>query len=336
MCVFVQKQTLLLPNPWLPTQTSPPSPQTNCPNSWPPADKMTDGMWRLPDLNRQAKTDLYALKSRPQSVSSSSTVIFLEDILAWEESVSERWPWCLVLGENKVDKQGIEALYSFSTLTPQVISSLYRLFPLLCWPLLLLFIHSFILSCYCFLFAVIFLSFSCLAWLLSSFHSPCLLMCISFLRFHSPLFLTHLCSDVFLPPSLPFFMSFWPRSNFPNWLSGSLIILRHSCCRLFYLSACRHPNPLISKHPSSAHGASQQPTAFPAHYFTVHTDGPSTSSRLAKHRLTLRAAQVKDPMKQSSGTLTDQRNFEFVQLSTPDSIASVWWWSAFWLLAWIK
>lgn len=56
------------------TQTSLPSPQTNCPYSCPPADKMTDGMWRLSDLNKQAKTSWYALKTRPQSVFSSSTV----------------------------------------------------------------------------------------------------------------------------------------------------------------------------------------------------------------------------------------------------------------------
>lgn len=35
---------------------------------------------------------------------------------------------------------------------------------------------------------------------------------------HSPLFSS-------LSLRLPFFMSFWPRSHFPNWLSGSLIIL---------------------------------------------------------------------------------------------------------------
>lgn len=112
------------------------------------------------------------------------------------------------------------------------------------------------------------------------------------------------------------FMSFWPRSHFPNWLSGSLIILRHPCCRLFYLSACRHPNPLISKHPSSAHTASQQPTAFPVYFSTVHTDGPSTSSRQARHRVTLRAAQVKDPVEYSSGTPTDRNISETVQPSS--------------------
>lgn len=82
--------------------------------------------------------------------------------------------------------------------------------------------------------------------------------------------------DAPLPPvpCLRSFMSFWPRSRFPNWLSGSLIILRHPCCRLLYRSACRRPNPLISKHPSSAHTASQQPAAFTVFSSTVHTDGP--------------------------------------------------------------
>lgn len=65
-----------------------------------------------------------------------------------------------------------------------------------------------------------------------------------------------------VPIACSFFVFFWPQSHFPNWLSGSLIIPRHPCCRLFYLSACRHPNPLISKYPSSAHIALQQPTAF--------------------------------------------------------------------------
>lgn len=141
-----------------------------------------------------------------------------------------------------------------------------------------------------------------------------LVLCISLVLSQSRLFLTQLPSHVSLPP--PFFMSFWPRSHFPNWLSGSLIIPRHPCCRLFYLSACRRPNPLISKHPSSAHTASQQPTAFPVYFSTVHTDGPSTSSRQAQHRMTLRAAQVKDPLENSSGILMDQKHPEFVQPST--------------------
>lgn len=110
------------------------------------------------------------------------------------------------------------------------------------------------------------------------FSSPCLL-CLSFLLSHSLPFLTHLSFIDSLALSPPFFMSFWPRSHFPNWLSGSLIILRHPCCRLFYLSACRHPNPLISKYPSSAHTASQQPTAFLVYFSKEHTDGPYTSSR---------------------------------------------------------
>lgn len=185
---------------------------------------------------------------------------------------------------------------------------------LLHWPLLL----SSILGCYGFLSVVNSFSFSCLPRLF--FHLPPsrLVLCISLLLSHSLLFHTPLPSDVSpsLSPSLLFFMSFWPRSHFPNWLSGSLIILRHPCCRLFYLCACRRPNPLISKYPSSAHTASQQPTAFLVYFSTVHTDGPSPSSRQAPLRMTLRAAQVKDRLENSSGTLMSQKLPKFVQLST--------------------
>lgn len=126
--------------------------------------------------------------------------------------------------------------------------------------------------------------------------------CLSRSSFLLPSSSSLISSHVSLPSSLPFFMCFWPRSHFPNWLRGSLIILRHPCCRLFYFFSCRHPNPLISKYPSSAHTASQQPMAF-LYFFTVHTDGPSSSSRRAQHSTTLRAAQVKDRVENSSGIL---------------------------------
>lgn len=151
--------------------------------------------------------------------------------------------------------------------------------------------------------------------------------CFSFIASHVIVFLSFLLRPaLYLPPLLPVhllppfpsppllhcllsFMSLWPWSHFPNWLSGSLIILWHSCCRLFYLSACRRPNPLISKHPSSAHAASQQPAAFPANISKVHTDGPSTSRRHAKQRMTLRAAHVKEPLEFSSSPSDSPKNF---------------------------
>lgn len=147
-------------------------------------------------------------------------------------------------------------------------------------------------------------------------HPSHLVLCMLLLLSHSLLLFTHLPSDVFLPPCLPFFMSFWPRSHFPNWLSGSLIILQHPCCRLFYLSACRHPNPLISKYPSSAHTASQQHTAFLVYFSIVHTDGPSTTSRQAQYKMTLRTSQATDPQENSSGILMDQNIPGFFWLST--------------------
>lgn len=82
-------------------------------------------------------------------------------------------------------------------------------------------------------------------------HSPPrpLLVFYSFLHPQMLFFPFLLLNLLSLSASPPFFMSFWPRSYFPNWLRGGLIILRHPCCRLFYLSACCHPNPLISKPP---------------------------------------------------------------------------------------
>lgn len=94
--------------------------------------------------------------------------------------------------------------------------------------------------------------------------------------------------------SLPVFMSFWPRSHFPNWLSGSLIILRHPCCRLFYLSACRRPNPLISKYPFWVHIALQQPTAFLVYFSIVHTS--------SQHWIKLKETKLKGPLEDMSCT----------------------------------
>lgn len=78
---------------------------------------------------------------------------------------------------------------------------------------------------------------------------------------------------------LLFIMSYWSHSNFANWHGGGLIILRHPCCHLFYRSACHRPNPPISEYPSSAYTSPQQLTAFLVYISTVHTDGPSISSR---------------------------------------------------------
>lgn len=117
---------------------------------------------------------------------------------------------------------------------------------------------------------------------------PRLLLFSRFLFLHSPphglvqlappssfpmLFASPLHSSFSLRRRLRFFMSFWPWSHFPNWLSGSLIMRWHPCCCLFYLAACRRPNPLIGKHPSSAHTASQQPASSPVCFSTVHIDG---------------------------------------------------------------
>lgn len=128
-------------------------------------------------------------------------------------------------------------------------------------------------------------------------------------------------------------MSFWPQSHFPNWLRGSLIILRHPCCRLLHLCACRRRNPLISKYPSSAHTAPQQPTAFLVYFSSECTDGPSTSSRRARHMMTLREAQGKDSsrklLRHSDGPKTSR-----ISLSIRSG-AVRWWWKVFikqWLL----
>lgn len=146
---------------------------------------------------------------------------------------------------------------------------------LLCWPLLSPFIYPYILTCYCFLSVIISLILLLTPALFPPLR-PHLILCMSLLYSYCILFLSPVSLPVSL--SLSFFMSFWPRSHFPNWLSGSLIILRHPCCRLFYLSACRHPNPLISKYPSSAHIALQQPSAFLVYFSIVHTDSPYTLS----------------------------------------------------------
>lgn len=279
------------------TQTSLPSPQTNCPYSCPPADKMTDGMWRLSDLNKQAKTSWYALKTRPQSVFSSSTVsgghIGMRGKCVGKVTAAPS-VWREQSGKT-TNGSSVLFLHFDTSLSPSCCLSstpsssvVIVFFPS---PL------SRSLSCFTQL------SLSGVVYLPPPFLFPVL-------------FFTQLHSDVCLPPSLHFFMSFWPWSHFPNWLSGSLIILRHPCCRLFYLPACRRPNPLISKHPSSAHTASQQPTASLLYLSTVHTDGPSTSSRQEQHTVTLRATQVKDLLEYSSGTRMDQRIYEFVQLST--------------------
>lgn len=163
-------------------------------------------------------------------------------VLAWEESVSERWLQRLVFGKNIVGEKTVEALLSSFTLTPWSVSvslpfilslSLFCTGLFCCPPST----HS---------------SSVVMAFILSSNPSLSLAYPSSFsiwsgLVYPAPPSSLISLPHVSLPPLLPFFMSFWPQSHFPNWLSGSLIILRHPCCRLFYLSACRRSNPVISK-----------------------------------------------------------------------------------------
>lgn len=197
------------------------------------------------DLNKQAKAGCYALKSRPQSVFSSSTHIFLEDTLAWEESVSGRWPQLLVFGQKEVETHPMEVLFSSSTLTLKSVLFILLLTPVFS---LLSVIHPFFITCYCCLSVIPFILLFAPATFLP-LNPPALV-------YVTPPHPSHFqCLSLTLHA---FLHVFWPCSHFPNWLSGGLIILQHPCCRLFYLSACRRSNPLISKYPSSTHTALQR------------------------------------------------------------------------------
>lgn len=125
-------------------------PQTDCLDSCPPADKVTDGMWRFSDPNKQAGASWCVLKTRPPSLFPSCTVIFLEDISAWEESLLERWPqWCLA--RTKVEKHKWKRGALLPPWHPQLSPSASHLFSsCLFSPLFLFFIHSFTLRCYYF------------------------------------------------------------------------------------------------------------------------------------------------------------------------------------------
>lgn len=247
-----RRNTLILhPKVWLPAQTSPHALSLQFPPCWQHdrwdveafvTSTSKQRRWCPPKI--QATVSLFILPC--------STV---EDTLAGEESVSERWPQCFVwpeLSGNTTNGSSVLLLHldSASCLLPFLVSSLSPL----CWPLLSVIVFFAIIPLVPLLTPSLFLP-------LPAQLVFCMSLFSRFQLFFHPMSLSLLVS-----------MSFWPWSHFPNWLSGSLIILRHPCCRLFYLSACRRPNPLISKYPSSAHIALQQTTAFLVYFSTVHTD----------------------------------------------------------------
>lgn len=131
--------------------------QTYCPDSWPPADKMTDDIQKICDLNKLEKVSLYALKTRPQSVFSSSSYISRGHIGMRGKCVGKVTAVPDVVGESQVEKQRMEALFSPTTLTPQSVSfSPSCLFSIFCTDLFHPLLHPHLLL---FFFPSQFLSF---------------------------------------------------------------------------------------------------------------------------------------------------------------------------------